>query len=48
MRQGEQLVDKKGTHSVKFLAEKLTIFGKLTSGQVDKLASGRVDKLASG
>jgi len=31
LRQGARLVDKKGTHNVKFLAEKLTSNGKLTS-----------------
>ena len=41
-------MDKKGTHSVKFLTEKLTTFGKLTSGQVNEWTSWRVDKLASG
>ena len=31
LRQGGRLVGKKGTHNVKFLAEKLTGYGKLTS-----------------
>ena len=31
------MVDKKATFSVKFLAEKLTIAGGLTSGQVNEL-----------
>ena len=30
----------KSAHSVKFLTEKLTILGRLTSRQVDKLTSG--------
>ena len=37
LRQGEQLVDKKGTHGVKFLTEKLTKADELTSGQVNEL-----------
>ena len=40
LRQGERLVDKKGTFSVKFLAEKITVVGELTSGQVNKKAGG--------
>ena len=31
------MVDKKATFSVKFLAEKFTIIGGLTSGQVNEL-----------
>ena len=38
-------MDKKGTHNVKFLAEKLTNNGKLTSGQVNKKASEQVNEL---
>ena len=38
-------MDKKGTHNVKFLTEKLTRTGKLTSGQVNKEASGQVNEL---
>ena len=38
-------MDKKGTHNVKFHAEKLTNNGKLTSGQVNKKASGQVNEL---
>ena len=34
---GGQLVDKKATFSVKFLAEKFTIVDGLTSGQVNEL-----------
>ena len=45
LRQGARLVDKKGTHNVKFLAEKLTNNGKLTSGQVNKKASEQVNEL---
>ena len=37
LRQGGQLVDKKATFSVKFLAEKFTMVGGLTSGQVNEL-----------
>ena len=48
LRQGEQLVDKKGTHSVKFLAVKLTIFGKWTSGQVNEWTRGQVDEWRGG
>ena len=40
LRQDERLVDRKGTFSVKFLAEKITVIGELTSGQVNKKASG--------
>ena len=36
-RQDERLVDKKGTHGVKFLTEKLTKADELTSGQVNEL-----------
>ena len=43
LRQGGCLVGKKGTHNVKFLAEKLTEYGKLTSEQEDKWTSERVD-----
>ena len=43
LRQGALLVNKKGTHNVKFLAEKLTNNDKLTSGQVNKKASERVN-----
>ncbi|OFQ14195.1 hypothetical protein HMPREF2955_12570 [Prevotella sp. HMSC073D09] len=38
--QDRRLVDRKGTFSVKFLAEKITVIGELTSGQVNKKASG--------
>ena len=37
LRQGGQLVDKKATFSVKFLAEKFTMTDGLTSGQVNEL-----------
>ena len=37
LRQGGQLVDKKATFSVKFLAEKFTMSGGLASGQVNEL-----------
>ena len=37
LRQGERLVDKNGTHGVKFLTEKLTKVDELTSGQVNEL-----------
>ena len=37
LRQDERLVDKKGTHGVKFLTEKLTKADELTSGQVNEL-----------
>ena len=37
LRQGGQLVDKKTTFSVKFLAEKFTMANGLTSGQVNEL-----------
>ena len=40
LRQGERLVDRKGAFSVKFLAEKITVVGELTSGQVNKKTSG--------
>ena len=40
--------EKKGTHNVKFLTEKITTGGELTSQQVDKLTNGRMDKLTSG
>ena len=43
LRQGGCLVGKKGTHNVKFLAEKLTEYGKLTSEQEDKWTSEQVD-----
>ena len=36
LRQGGQLVDKKATFSVKFLAEKFTMTDGLTSGQVNE------------
>jgi len=45
LRQGGRLVDKKGTHNVKFLAKKLTKADKLTSGQVGKKTSGQVNEL---
>ena len=38
-------MDKKGTYNVKFLAEKLTKAGKLTSGQVGKKTDGQVNEL---
>ena len=37
LRQDDRLVDKKGTHGVKFLTEKLTKVDELTSGQVNEL-----------
>ena len=37
LRQGGRLVDEKGTHNVKFIAEKLTKKINLTSGQVNEL-----------
>ena len=43
LRQGARLVDKKGTHNVKFIAKKLTNSGKLTNGHVNKKASERVN-----
>ena len=45
LRQGGRLVDKKGTHNIKFLTRKLTNTGKLTSGQVNKKASEQVNEL---
>ena len=45
LRQGGRLVDKKGTHNVKFLAEKLTRGGKLMGWQVNKKTSGLVNEL---
>ena len=44
LRQGGRLVDEKGTHNVKFIAEKLTKIN-LTSWQVNKRASELVNKL---
>ena len=41
----ERLVDRKGTFSVKFLTEKITVVGELTSGQVNKKTSGGVNEL---
>ena len=38
-------MDKKGTHSVKNLAEKVTMVSVLTSGQVGKKTSGQVNEL---
>ena len=37
-------MDKKGTHSVKNLAEKVTMISVLTSGQVGKKTSERVNR----
>ena len=45
LRQDERLVDRKGTFSVKFLTEKITVVGELTSGQVNKKTSGGVNEL---
>ena len=44
LRQGGRLVDEKGTHNVKFIAEKLT---KKSTWRVDKLTRGQVDKWTS-
>ena len=38
-------MDKKGTHSVKNLAEKVTMISVLTSGQVGKKTSEQVNEL---
>ena len=38
-------MDKKGTHSVKNLAEKITLVSMLTSGQVGKKTSEQVNEL---
>ena len=37
LRQGKQLVDKKGTYGVKFSTEKFTKIDGLTSGQANEL-----------
>ena len=37
LRQGERLVNRKGTHNVKFVTEKLTKVDGLTSRQVNEL-----------
>ena len=37
LRQGERLVNRKGTHNVKFVTEKVTKVDGLTSGQVNEL-----------
>ena len=39
-------MDKKGTHCVKILTEKLTSFGKLTSRRVDEWISERGNRSA--
>ena len=37
-------MDKKGTHNVKILAEKITMVGEPTGEQVGKKTSGRVNR----
>ena len=38
-------MDKKGTHNVKILAEKITMAGELTGEQIGKKTSGQVNEL---
>jgi len=45
LRQDVRLVDKKGTHHVKILTEKITAVGRLASEQAGKLASEQVGRL---